>query len=75
MLIAPLMNPLMATSLSLTMGWPKRAAMSAGVALGGVALAIFLSAIYGGLLPWGIDPATNSQVAARISPTMMMSGS
>jgi uncharacterized membrane protein len=63
MLVAPLMNPLMATSLSLTMGWPKRAAMSAGVALGGLVLAVGLSALYGGLLPWGMDPATNSQVA------------
>ena len=71
MLVAPLMTPLMGTSLSLIMGWPKRATMSAGVALGGVALAIGLSAVYGGILPWEIDPVTNSQVASRIAPTMI----
>ncbi|MDJ0497429.1 MAG: DUF389 domain-containing protein [Acidimicrobiia bacterium] len=71
MLVAPLMTPLMGTSLSLTMGWPKRAAMSAGVALGGVALAIGLSAVYGGTLAWGIDPVTNSQVASRVAPTLI----
>lgn len=71
MLVAPLMTPLMGTSLSLTMGWPKRATMSAGVALGGAALAIGLSAVYGGILPWEIDPATNSQVASRIAPTLI----
>lgn len=71
MLVAPLMTPLMGTSLSLIMGWPKRAAMSAGVALGGVALTIGLSAVYGGLLPWEVDPVTNSQVASRIAPTLL----
>jgi uncharacterized hydrophobic protein (TIGR00271 family) len=71
MLVAPLMTPLMGTSLSLIMGWPKRATMSAGVALGGVALTIGLSAVYGGLLPWDIDPVTNSQVASRIAPTLL----
>ncbi len=71
MLVAPLMTPLMGTSLSLTMGWPKRAAMSAGVALGGVALAIGLSAVYGGTLAWGIDPVTNSQIASRVAPTLI----
>ncbi|MDJ0953974.1 MAG: DUF389 domain-containing protein, partial [Acidimicrobiia bacterium] len=71
MLVAPLMTPLMGTSLSLIMGWPKRATMSAGVALGGVALAIGLSAVYGGTLPWEIDPVTNSQVASRVAPTLI----
>jgi uncharacterized hydrophobic protein (TIGR00271 family) len=71
MLVAPLMTPLMGTSLSLVMGWPKRATMSAGVAFGGVLLAIGLSAIYGGMLPFEVDPVTNTQVASRITPTLI----
>jgi uncharacterized hydrophobic protein (TIGR00271 family) len=71
MLVAPLMTPLMGTSLSLVMGWPKRATMSGGVALGGVALAIGLSAVYGAMLPWEIDPVANSQIASRVAPTMI----
>jgi len=71
MLVAPLMTPLMGTSLSLVMGWPKRATMSGGVALGGVVLAIGLSAVYGAMLPFGLDPVTNSQIAARVAPTMI----
>lgn len=71
MLVAPLMTPLMGTSLSLVMGWPRRASMSAAVALGGVVLAIVISAIAGGVLSWELDPATNSQVASRITPTLI----
>jgi len=71
MLVAPLMTPLMGTSLSLAMGWPKRSTMSAAVALGGVLLAIGLSVIYSALLPFDVDPVTNSQVASRIAPTMV----
>lgn len=71
MLVAPLMTPLMGTSLSLVMGWPRRASMSAGVALGGVILAVVLSAIAGGILSWELDPATNSQIASRITPNLI----
>ncbi len=71
MLIAPLMTPLMATSVSMTMGWPKRATMSAIVALGGILFAIGLSVLFGASLPFDIDPVTNSQVASRVSPTLV----
>ncbi len=71
MLVAPLMTPLMGTSLSLVMGWPNRALRSALVALGGVALAIGLSAVFGAVSPFGVDPVANSQVASRIVPTMV----
>lgn len=71
MLVAPLMTPLMGTSLSLVMGWPRRASMSVGVAFGGIALAIGLAAISGALLSWAIDPVTNSQVASRVTPTLI----
>ncbi|MCP4303704.1 MAG: DUF389 domain-containing protein [bacterium] len=71
MLVAPLMTPLMGTSLSMIMGWPKRSVMSAGVALGGIGLAIGLSALYGSVVPFAVDPAVNSQVASRIAPTLV----
>ncbi len=71
MLVAPLMTPLMGTSLSLVMGWPKRATMSLVVAGSGVALAIGLSVVFGAVLPFDINPVTNSQVASRVSPTLV----
>jgi len=70
MLVAPLMSPLMATSVSLIMGWPRRASVSALVALGGIVLAIGLSILIGAGLPFDI-PLTNSQIASRINPTMV----
>jgi uncharacterized hydrophobic protein (TIGR00271 family) len=71
MLVAPLMTPLMGTALSMIMGWPRRATVSALVAVGGIGLAIVLSAIYAGVVPYGIDPATNGQIASRIAPNMI----
>ncbi len=71
MLIAPLMTPLMGTSLAMTMGWPKRAAFSALVALGGVLLAIGLSIVFGWLYPVEISSELNSQVASRVGPTLI----
>jgi uncharacterized hydrophobic protein (TIGR00271 family) len=71
MLIAPLMTPLMGTSLAMIMGWPKRAAFSALVALGGVLLAIGLSIVFGWLFPVEISAELNSQVASRVGPTLI----
>jgi uncharacterized membrane protein len=53
------------------MGWPRRATISAIVAVGGIGLAIALSAIYAGMVPYGVDPVANSQVASRIAPNMI----
>lgn len=71
MLIAPLMTPLMGTSLSLVMGWPKRATMSALFAIGGILLAIGLSMVFGAMLPFELDPVTNSQISSRVNPTLV----
>jgi len=71
MLIAPLMTPLMGTSLAMVMGWPKRASISFLVALGGVLLAIGLSIVFGWLYPVEISPELNSQVASRVGPTLV----
>jgi uncharacterized hydrophobic protein (TIGR00271 family) len=71
MLVAPLMTPLMGTSLSMTMGWPKRALMSGGVALAGILFAIGLGILFGWMYGPEISPVFNSQVASRIGPTLV----
>lgn len=71
MLVAPLMTPLMGTSLAMVMGWPRRASMSGLVALGGILLAIGLSVLFGWMYGPEISTVTNSQVASRIAPTIV----
>ena len=71
MLIAPLMTPLMGMSLSMAMGWPRRVAMSALVALAGISLAIGLSIIFGWMIGFDISTTVNSQVASRIQPSLV----
>ncbi|MEE9178886.1 MAG: DUF389 domain-containing protein, partial [Acidimicrobiia bacterium] len=71
MLVAPLMTPLMGTSLAMVMGWPRRAFMSGGVALGGILFAIGLSVLFGWMYGPDISTVANSQVASRIGPTVV----
>ena len=71
MLVAPLMTPLMGTSLAMVMGWPRRVLYTGLVALAGIALAIGLSIVFGWSVAAEISSVTNSQVASRISPTMV----
>lgn len=71
MLVAPLMTPLMATSLSLVMGWPRRVLMSGSVAAGGILVAIGLAAVFGLMSNMSVSPTLNAQVATRIGPTLV----
>ena len=71
MLVAPLMTPLMGTSLALVMGWPQRVVYTGLVALLGIALAIGLSIVFGWSTGNEISSVTNSQVASRITPTIV----
>ena len=71
MLVAPLMTPLMGTSLAMVMGWPKRALMSGLVALGGIGFAIGLSILFGWAYGPEISAVVNTQVASRIGPTLV----
>ncbi len=71
MLVAPLMTPLMGTSLAMIMGWPKRAGISFTVALGGVLLAIGLAVIFGWVYSLEISPELNTQVSSRVGPTLV----
>lgn len=71
MLVAPLMVPLMGTSLAMVMGWPRRVTITGLVALSGIALVIGLSILFGWALGVEISPETNTQVASRIQPTLV----
>ncbi len=69
MLVAPLMTPIMATSVSLVMGWRLRAARSLALVTTGVGVAIIISYFIGRFLPSFISVASNSQITSRTSPT------
>lgn len=69
MLIAPLITPLMATALSVTMGWPRRTVVSMLVAIAGVAVTVGLSAMIGVTIPYEV-PLDNPQIASRVAPTL-----
>lgn len=71
MLVAPLMTPLMAMSLSLVMGWPRRLGRHALVTAAGVAIAIGVSGLVGLIVPAGTDLSTNTQVLSRVTPTFL----
>lgn len=71
MLVAPLMTPLMGTSLAMVMGWPRRALMSGLVAIGGIAFTVGLSVLFGWMYGPEISVVTNTQVASRIGPTIV----
>lgn len=71
MLVAPLMTPLMGTSLAMAMGWPRRALLSGGVALAGIVFAVGLSILFGWMFGPEISSVANSQVASRVAPTLV----
>ena len=71
MLIAPLMTPLMGMAISLVMGWPRRLARSALIAVSGIAFAITIGLLVGLFSPAIIETTVNSQIVARSSPTIL----
>lgn len=71
MLIAPLMVPLMGMAMSVPMGWPRRLRRSSGIAVSGITVAIGIGALVGAVMPRTIDVTTNTEILARISPTMV----
>ncbi|MBY5160895.1 DUF389 domain-containing protein [Salsipaludibacter albus] len=74
MLIAPLMTPLMGLAMAVPMGWPRRLRRSGGIALSGIALAIGIGALVGGVIPRAVDVTSNTEILARISPTLVDMG-
>jgi uncharacterized hydrophobic protein (TIGR00271 family) len=71
MLVAPLMVPLMGTALAVSMGWPRRLRRAAGIALAGLVLAVGTGAVIGAVVPRTVDVTANSEIIARISPTIV----
>lgn len=71
MLVAPLMTPIMATTLALVSGWPKRAAVAAITVLAGVVGAVVLAAVASRFAPTYVDVAVNNQIASRVAPTYL----
>ncbi len=66
MLVAPLMVPLMGTSLAMVMGWPRRVTITGLVALSGIALVIGLSILFGWALGVSAGP---SESRSHLKPT------
>lgn len=71
MVVAPLMTPIMALTVSLVSGRPHRATRAAVLVVAGVVLAVAAAALLTHTLPVfeGID--TNDQIQARVSPTVL----
>lgn len=70
MLVAPLMTPLMGMAFCLVMGWPRRLAYVAAVALLGILVAITMGVVLGLISPTPVD-VTNSQFQSRVNPTIL----
>ena len=71
MLVAPLMTPLMAASLSLAVGWSRRAARAGLVAVGGALLAVAIGMVVGAAMPLPLGLASNPQVLSRTAPSLI----
>ena len=71
MLVAPLMTPLLASSLALVSGWPKRLINSVLIALLGIIISISIGILMGLLIPSNESALNNSQIASRVNPSMV----
>lgn len=71
MLVAPLMMPLMGVAVSLTMGWPRHLARAAVIASAGALLSIGIGLLAGLAFGSYVDVTTNSQIIARVSPSLL----
>lgn len=70
MIIAPLMTPIMATAAALVMGQPHRAGRSLLLVVLGMVWVIGLAYGLARFFPGIISVETNSQITARIAPTL-----
>jgi uncharacterized hydrophobic protein (TIGR00271 family) len=71
MIIAPLMTPIMATGAALVMGQTQRAAQSLSLVGLGIASVVGLSWLLASIYSGVISFEENSQIIARISPTII----
>jgi uncharacterized hydrophobic protein (TIGR00271 family) len=71
MIIAPLMTPIMATAAGLVMGDMERAGHAFLLVIAGVAGVIGVAWVIGTLHPGVISFTSNSQITARVSPSLI----
>lgn len=71
MLIAPLLTPLMAMSLSLVSGWTQRLAIAGATVLSGAGLSVLVGVLATAIAGQGTDVETNTQILQRTSPTLL----
>lgn len=71
MIVAPLMTPILAAVLSIVTGDRANILRSLVLVVSGSASAIVIGYLVGLLVPLGVTADTSSQVAGRVSPTLM----
>jgi uncharacterized hydrophobic protein (TIGR00271 family) len=71
MIVAPLMTPILGTVLAVVSADARNLWRCVLLVVGGAAVVIALSWLIGLAIPVAVDASTNSQVAARIHPTLM----
>jgi uncharacterized hydrophobic protein (TIGR00271 family) len=71
MLVAPLMTPIMAVSVGIVNGWPRRVSLAFATVTGGVAVSVGVAWIIAAWVPQLIPLASNSQISSRITPTLI----
>lgn len=71
MLVAPLMTPIMGVSVAIVNGWPRRVSLAFATVAGGVAVSVGVAWILAAWVPQLVPLAANSQINARISPTLI----
>jgi uncharacterized hydrophobic protein (TIGR00271 family) len=71
MLVAPLMTPIMGVSVAIVNGWPRRVSLAFATVAGGVAVSVGVAWILAAWVPQLVPIAANSQINARIAPTLI----
>ena len=71
MLVAPLMTPIMAVSVAIVNGWPRRVSLAFATVAGGVAVSVGVAWILAAWVPQLVPISANSQVTSRIAPTLI----
>jgi uncharacterized hydrophobic protein (TIGR00271 family) len=71
MIVAPLMTPILGTALAVVLGEPRRVLHGVTTIVIGAALVVLIGYALGLLVPEPAVAATNSQVAARVSPHLI----
>jgi uncharacterized hydrophobic protein (TIGR00271 family) len=71
MIVAPLMTPILGAGFALVLADQRRMLRSLGFVVGGALLVVAVAYVFGVLDPVPVVAATNSQVAARVSPQVI----